>query len=154
MKTSPQFIYNTRMGSFYHLTPTNLAPLQLDSALLSVGDFVHMKPTLEKLANHKITIPKYLNLENHFLCLSSIDGYKMKCVEGVAQVDAVKIYQKEGKKLFRNQDYNALAKLINPHIMISLTEPLEIDPGKKSSSRSIGKSASFLEQSLKELQDT
>ena len=39
MKKSPLFLYTTRHGLYYHLTPTNAKPLNMDTALISVGDF-------------------------------------------------------------------------------------------------------------------
>jgi queuine tRNA-ribosyltransferase subunit QTRTD1 len=40
------FIYTTRRGTFFHLSPTNQNNLNLDNVLISVGDFAHMERVL------------------------------------------------------------------------------------------------------------
>ncbi|CAD8063904.1 unnamed protein product [Paramecium sonneborni] len=155
MKKSPLFIYTTRMGSYYHLTPFNQQALNLDTCLLSAGDFIQMENTLKKLQSEtNISFRQYINQEGKILYMTSIDSYKMKCVEGLSNLDGVKITSLEGKKIFTNQQYNNLARLINPEILVSLTELPEIQAGNKSLKRSSQKSARFLKESLDQLKDT
>lgn len=62
MKKSPLFIYTTRMGAYYHLTPFNQQTLNLDTCLLSAGDFFHMENTLIKLQTEtNISFRQYIN---------------------------------------------------------------------------------------------
>ncbi|CAK73353.1 unnamed protein product (macronuclear) [Paramecium tetraurelia] len=155
MKKSPLFIYTTRMGSYYHLTPFNQQTLNLDTCLLSAGDFLHMENTLKLLQSEtNISFRQYINQENKILYMTSIDSYKMKCVEGSSNKDGVKIAQLEGIKPMTNQQYIELAKTINPEMLVSLTEKLEIQAGQKSTKRSSAKSAKFLKESLDQLKDT
>lgn len=53
-----------------------------------------------------------------------------------------------------NQQYNSLARTINPEFMVSLTEYPDMAAGYKSLKRSIAKSAKFLRETLEELKDT
>ncbi|CAD8057738.1 unnamed protein product [Paramecium primaurelia] len=155
MKKSPLFIYTTRMGAYYHLTPFNQQSLNLDTCLISAGDFFHMENTLNKLQSEtNISFRQYINQENKTLYMTSIDSYKIKCVEGQSNQDGVKIAQLEGIKPITNQQYNKLARLINPEILVSLTEQPGMDAGQKSMKRSYQKSSKFLKESLDELKDT
>ncbi|CAK65850.1 unnamed protein product (macronuclear) [Paramecium tetraurelia] len=155
MKKSPLFIYSTRIGAYYHLTPFNQQTLNLETALISAGDFFHMENTLKKLESQpNMSFRKYINQEKKTLYMSSIDNYKMKCVERSSNYDGVKITQLGGNKFIKNQQYNNLARLINPDILVSLTEQSEIQTGYNSIKRSAQKSAKFLKESLNELKDT
>ena len=77
------FIYTTRRGTFFHLSPTNQNNLNLDNVLISVGDFAHMERVLQKLVNENITFKKYIGIDEKCKTyLTAVDSYKPRCIEG------------------------------------------------------------------------
>lgn len=86
------FLYTTRYGSYYHLTPFHYDQLNLKTPLISVGDFVHMSGILEKLKKEKKTFKEYLGFkEDCLVYLTAIDSYKNKVAEGAHNMMAIKL---------------------------------------------------------------
>jgi queuine tRNA-ribosyltransferase subunit QTRTD1 len=97
------FLYSTRMGTYFHLTPYHIKQLGLSTALLSLGDFVHMQEVFQKVPSFK----EYIGLDETTLtCLTCLDPYKDKCVESTHLRNMLKIQQLHGWSLLSLDNYH------------------------------------------------
>lgn len=151
---TPLCFYQTRKGTLLHLTPENQSFFELEALLLSLGDFVNLKPVLSKFHEEKFTIHKFLGFNNKICVLSPIDSIK-KCIEGINKKTAVKICTTKGYEEFSIDDFLEIVNLIKPDVLIGLTEiPLQDGSGVKSHTRSVEKTLSFLDETIKVLKKT
>lgn len=93
--TAPMFIYGTRHGSFYNLTPTNL-PKFIPAVQLCYGDFHDHTETIKNLPEG-MSFKKFLSLpENVLTYFTPYDFSKPDCMSGCHQDTKVKIKCNKG----------------------------------------------------------
>lgn len=93
--TAPMFIYGTRHGSFYNLTPTNL-PKFIPAVQLCYGDFHDHTETIKNLPEG-MSFKKFLSLpENVLTYFTPYDFSKSDCMSGCHQDTKVKIKCNKG----------------------------------------------------------
>ncbi|KRX05649.1 tRNA-guanine(15) transglycosylase-like protein [Pseudocohnilembus persalinus] len=149
----PNFFVNTRRGMVYQLTPFYVNQL-INNVQISVGDFVQMEKTLEKLEENNLNFQQYLGFKNQLMYSTPLDRQKDKpCIKGKNKKDSVDILGQNGYFDLTNQKYCDITKLINPDIAVQLTEQSALQAGKGSTTRAIEKTVEFLDQMVKEMQD-
>jgi len=76
----PLFVFGTRHGTTYNLTPTNLP--NLPGIQLSLGDFYDNKETIKDLPAN-LSLRKFLGYSEDIITyLSPYDFYKKECFAG------------------------------------------------------------------------
>lgn len=151
---TPLCFFQTRKGTLLHLTPENQSFFEIEALLLSLGDFVNLKPVLSKFHEENFTIHKFLGFTNKICVLSPIDSIK-KCIEGINKKNAVKISTTKGYEEFSIDNFLEIVNLIKPDVLIGLTEiPVQDGSGVKSHTRCVEKTLKFLDETIDGLKKT
>ncbi|KAL4478846.1 hypothetical protein ABPG72_009672 [Tetrahymena utriculariae] len=151
---SPGFFMNTRKGTLYQLTNHNSEPLNLNHLIVSQSDFLHCEKLFEVLKEQNKSFKSFIGFSKEeepkkCIYLSPIDYYKpQQTMEATAKADTVKLYTTRGGYFEVSDDqYYKISKMINPDIIVSLTE-IPTGKGKKSHKRSVEKTIGFLDKAI------
>lgn len=118
--TKPLFVFGTRHGTIFNLTPTHLP--QIPGIQLSVGDFYDHKDALQNLPEG-MSFKKFLGFpENITTYLTPYDFYKPECMTGCDNSKIVKIKCNKGYTAFTAAEYDEVAKIVKPEYLVTLTE--------------------------------
>ncbi len=119
--TAPLFIYGTRHGTLYNLTPTNL-PKNIPAVQLNYGDFHDHIDALQNLPEG-MTIKKYLGYPSTVLTyMAPYDFSKPDCMSGCHYNNKVKIKCNKGYTEITAPLYDKLVQVLQPDFYVGLTE--------------------------------
>jgi hypothetical protein len=118
--TAPLFIYGSRHGSIYNLTPTNL-PKVIPAIQICYGDFHDYMETLKNLPED-MSFKKFLAYPEKIVTyLTPYDFSKPDCMSGCHYDNKVKIKCNKGYTEVTALMYDALVDLIKPDFYVGLT---------------------------------
>lgn len=145
---SPGFIPQTRLGTFFHLTPHNQSKLNLQSAMVNFCDFFHIEKVLQVLPDQKISFKKYIGQpESLITCLAPYDLCKENGFEVCNKDAQVRLLGQNGYFFITPEQYFAMARLMQPDIIVQLFDSVQ-NKGKKSTKLAFQKSVDFLAPGL------
>lgn len=145
------FIFHTRKGTLFNLTPLNQIELEIENVHLVMADFYGMHEVFEKLPNH-LTAKKFMGLNNYKFYLSSIDSVTRR-TRAIGDKEAVEL-NNYGYKKFSNKTYLEFFEMMKPERLVILSEE-KIDAGGKGTKalkRTIDKSITFLKETYEYMQ--
>ena len=144
----PLCILHTRRGTLYHLTNENQKLLDINTVQINLSEFFEKKTLHKHIQEGKITFKKYLGFENYRTYLTVNDFNISKKNLGTSKENGIKIFC-NGYKELTIDDFNQIADIMNPDIIVSLTENPELESsGQKGNKRAIQKNINFLEQTI------
>lgn len=119
-KSKPLFVFGTRHGTIFNITPSHLPPLS--GLQLSVGDFFENKDTIKELPEG-MSFKKFLGFDDNIATyLSPYDFYKKEGMKGCEKSTTVKIKCSKGYTDFTPEVYDEMATLLRPDYLVTLTE--------------------------------
>lgn len=114
------FIYGTRHGTLYNLTPTNL-PKIVPAIQLCYGDFHDYAHTIKSLPEG-MSFKKFIGFpENTVTYLTPYDFSKADCMSGCHHDARVKIKCNKGYTEVTAQMYDGMVDLLRPDFFVGLT---------------------------------